>query len=569
MNLLLVDLFEKDLYMYLSIALLIAFVVAIIIIYILINRSNKKFLKNISSYNEDHDYTFQFDFENDVIQIYRRAKSVEVCNFRFKDFREMIIKDQQSKYDDWINQLRNAKAGDNINASFAVKIEEVFGDNYRWLRFGLEHVRSVRGIVYCSAFTSTSYRRVKIGGEEIINLNMFKLRVEEIYASTKNEGVIYVVNCNMFDLIKRRYGLEIANNYLLQIIHTFHDLNDLKTLVGHYRNDTFLIYKEEQFKASQSEELKKYISLVCERIEFDKYQFNVKPTFGASILGKYSNSVGDAIEEAVKASTQYNGSVVLYDDIMFEEEQNNFRKLERVRGLLEKATFNTNFYPIVSLHNGKTFGVLSEHDVSLSHTLQNIDLDDEHNIELRKRFFEVSIRNALESFIDNDNTGGKRLFIFTDIDQLEILEKVYLSKIDYETVPLVAVINSYSQFLDNEIERSVFESLRNNKIQLGVVGEESMQTIYDPLLEFVSYVILPKKMIHTINIDQRTHMNIGNIVELMDNYGIQSIACDVQSIPQAEVLKGLGVIYMNGPLFDEGTRSGNVTRKLGKLLDEN
>ena len=106
-------------------------------------------------------------------------------------------------------------------------------------------------------------------------------------------------------------------------------------------------------------------------------------------------------------------------------------------------------------------------------------------------------------------------------------------------------------------------------MMIGVVADETMKTIYDPLLEYVSYIILPKKMIHTINIDQRMHMNIGNIVELMDTYGIQSIASDVQSVAQAEVLKSLGVVYMSGPLFDDRSKSTNSQRRLGKLLDEN
>ena len=76
--LVLADLFENDLYLVIAAAIMLVFVLAIILIYILIHKDNKKFLTNISSYNEDHNYTFQFDFENDIIQIYRRTKSVAV-----------------------------------------------------------------------------------------------------------------------------------------------------------------------------------------------------------------------------------------------------------------------------------------------------------------------------------------------------------------------------------------------------------------------------------------------------------------------------------------------------------
>jgi GGDEF domain-containing protein len=566
---LLVKLFENNLYLIIAVGILFLFLIAIILIYVGINKDNKKFLANISSYNEDYNYTFQFDFEKNIIQIYRRAKNVEYCSFRFEDFRKMIIIDQQTKYDDFIYQLKSCKATDNVNASFAVKIDELFGENYRWLRFSLEHVRAARNIVYCSAFASTAYRRRKVNSEEIINLNMFKLRVEEVHASKGVEGTIYVVNCNLLDLIRRRYGQEIANNYLLAIIHTFHELNDSKTLVGHYKNDSFLIYKEETFKTNQSEALKKNVSLVCERIEFDKYQFNIKPTFGASVVGRYSDNVSDVIEEAVRASALYNNSVVLYDDQMFEEEQNSFKKIERIRNLLNKAKFNTNYYPVISLQNGVVMGALSELDFSVESTFKGIDLDDENHIELRQKFYEVSFRNSLEKFISDPNYRGKRLFIFADIDLLTALQRVYLSKLEYASVQLVVVVNSYDQFLEYELETSLFESLKRNKMMIGVVADETMKTIYDPLLEYVSYIILPKKMIHTINIDQRMHMNIGNIVELMDTYGIQSIASDVQSVAQAEVLKSLGVVYMSGPLFDDRSKSTNSQRRLGKLLDEN
>ena len=566
--LVLANIFENDFYLIIAAAILILFLIIIIIVYSVISKSNKKFLANISSYNEDHNYTFQFDFDKNVIQIYRRAKNVEYCSFRFEDFKEMIFIDQQNKYEDFINQLKIAKATDKINASFAVKIEELFGDNYRWLRFTLEHVRAAKNIVYCSAFASTAYRRRKINSEEIINLNMFKLRVEELYASSGNEGTVFVVNCNLLDLIRRRYGQETANNYLLTIIHTFHELNDAKTLVGHYRNDSFLIYKEIT-KTSQSENLKKTISMVCERVEFDKYQFSIKPTIGGSVVGRYSTNISEVIEEAVKASALYANNIVLYDDAMFEEEQNSFKKIERIRGLLDKAKFNTNYYPVISLQNGATIGLLGELDLSVEHAFNGVDFDDDSNVELRQRFHDVSFRTSLEKFIDNEGNVGKRLFLFTDIDLLQTVERVYLSKLDYSTVQLVVVINSYNQFLENEVDKTIFESLRRNKILLGVIADESMKTIYDPLLEYVSYIILPKKMIHTINIDQRMYMNIGNIVELMDTYGIQTIASDVSSVAQAEVLKGLGVVYMSGPLFDDRSKIANSQRRIGKLLDEN
>ena len=67
--LVLVDLFENDFYLLIAAAILAIFVLVIVLIYLIINKSNKKFLNNISSYNEDHNYTFQFDFENDIIQI--------------------------------------------------------------------------------------------------------------------------------------------------------------------------------------------------------------------------------------------------------------------------------------------------------------------------------------------------------------------------------------------------------------------------------------------------------------------------------------------------------------------
>ena len=328
------------------------------------------------------------------------------------------------------------------------------------------------------------------------------------------------------------------------------------------------IDKEGTFKSNHCEEIKKTIISICERIEFDKYQFTIKPSFGASGIGKYSTNISDVIEEAVKASSNYVGSVVMYDDAMYEEEQSSFRKVERIRSLLDKARFNTVYYPVMSLQNGSVMGVLGELDVSVQQAIKGIDFDDESYAELRQRYYEVSFRTSLDKF-NVSEYRNRRLFIYTDIDLLPVLLNVYLSKSEYSTISLVVVINSYDQLLENELDNSIFEDFKNNRILLGVVAEEAMQTIYDPLLEYVSYIILPKKMIHTINIDQRMHMNLGNIVELMDTYGIQTIASHVQSVPQAEVLKGLGVVYMSGPLFDEKSKVSGSQRKLGKLLDEN
>ena len=52
--LVLADLFENDLYLVIAAAIMIIFILAIILIYIFIHKDNKKFLNNISSYNEDN-----------------------------------------------------------------------------------------------------------------------------------------------------------------------------------------------------------------------------------------------------------------------------------------------------------------------------------------------------------------------------------------------------------------------------------------------------------------------------------------------------------------------------------
>ena len=62
---------------------------------------------------------------------------------------------------------------------------------------------------------------------------------------------------------------------------------------------------------------------------------------------------------------------------------------------------------------------------------------------------------------------------------------------------------------------------------------------------------------------------VSNIIDLVETYDIHPIAWNINNLSQAEILKTEGVIYMNGPLFDNRSRDGNSIRRINKLMDEN
>lgn len=567
----LMSIFDNDVIIFILAALFVVTAIAFLIYCIFTTKSNNKFLDTMIKKNSQNEYIFKFDFDRDIIFMYRRNLGVEYCTYRFDDFRKMIIDDQRTKFDDWIELLKSHEKASKLTASFAIKIEELFGDNYRWIRFSLKMVKRGRNIIYCSAVGVSSYRKDKKVPGEIINLNMFRTRVEERCKDSKLQGSIYCINCNMLDIIRHRYGQEIANQYLLTLLHSFHDLNNVKTLVGHYKNDTFLIYRSfDSSKTGISENLRKVLDLLNRYIEFDMYQFEIKLTCGVSILGEYSNTVAEAIDQASLASLKSKGELVFYDSQMDSEEQEKSRQLEEIREIVNNAVFNPIYYPIISLQTGRAFGYFSEINFENNAFVALESLGKAVNDDLRKKLYVVAFRTWIEKFMSTESYNNKKIFIFCDIDMLNVLEEVYLSKIDYASVNLVAVINSYQQILDaDDTIKEIFSSLKQNKINLAVVAEESLQTSVHPLLGYVSYVVLPENMIRMVGIDQRMRLCVSNIIDLVETYDIHPIAWNINNLSQAEILKTEGIIYMNGPLFDNRSRDGNSIRRINKLMDEN
>lgn len=555
---------------------LFIFIISICIYNFVTDKKVKKFLSDSSHNRTNNEYTFKFDFEKDVITMYCRSKNMMYCKFRFADFRKMIIPDQESKFNDWLNSIKNAnKINKNSVSSFAIKIEELFGDKYRWIRFNVISLKRPGKVVYCGAVGVSSYRKVKQQTNDIVNLNMFKLRVEEGCADSKLEGTIYCVNCNMLDVIRRRYGQEVANQYLLVLLHSFHELNNIKTLVGHYKNDSFLIYKASTSKTLVADGLRKILDSFNRFIEFDKYQFEVKITSGAAILGEFNseniNPVDSAIEQANKASLKSYGEVVLYDAQMAYEEQLEKRSLSDLNKAIDDANFLPSFYPIISLNNGLEFGYFCEMNYS---SKDKIIIKKSHEIELRRKFYNASFRSYLDHYLDRSGSKKKKLFIFCDLDMLSTLEEIYESRIDYLSVNLVAIIKSYNQILESE-EGTIakLNKIKKNHIQIGVVAEEEMQKSIHPAIECMDYVVFPEQMIKMVGIDQRMRLCVGSIIELLDNkysqFNIQPIAWNVNNFSQAEILKSLGIVNMNGPLFDSRSKDGNSIRRINKLMEEN
>ncbi len=569
---------------YLVLGLIVAVIIVIVVFFALTDKGNRKLEKYSIFGKESKTYTIKVDFSKQQISFYKKQNTITTKEYRLQDFQNMLDADKQRKWMEWsVGLLKEENESANRQSTIVLGIHGLEGEtdssmDLHWIRVSFKSITGT--IIYLTGIEIDMNIKERINSSSallMIDWPEFQQLVasrNEKEADGRGHGALICINGNLFDVIRKRYNLEVANQYLNEVWADIHSMNSKERIAGHYQQDSFLIYIPGCLTKHAAERIDKVIMEDFEKtIAFDIYQFELLPSVGVAFMNQFTDDLEELASDAYQASqiAKEQGHMVFYDEKMESERHSIKEYFAELNRIISEMSFNPLFFPVFSLQNGNVVGYFSEVDFS-KYLLKDFAEAYKYatRADMEKRFFGSVAKTWLETFIKMPDRESRKIFIFCDLKMLEMLEELIMSTSRYNEIDIVAVITKYGDLLNagDKVRELLFRA-KESKINLGVVADESMQTSVLSILHYFNWLILPSKMTKLVGIDQRTKLVITNIVEMMERFNLNVIAWNVNNYSQAEILKSLGVMYMHGPILDsrEDVDYSSV-RKVAKLIDE-
>ena len=563
-----------------TVILIVLFSLYIIVKYFISNDKISHLLSLKVVTKENKTYIIKVDYEYQLLSFTWRGldenknPSIISKEYSFNEFIESLPIDQQIYFHDF---LFKDCMDDNKKAKITINVNNVLGEkNNNWLRLSYLE-RHANNVVYVKGVKIYKRNIEKDKKFEYLSLDLFKNKLKSLYPSVDSAiGSLYCFSFNSLEFYKKRYGEEVANDYLLQMWDELNTLFINRGFVGHIKDDTFIAYFDKKI-------IKRDIQyFIHSFINNNPFEFGIDnlirtniPLIAVIVYGDFSNDLDENIKclyytlEKLEDSNLNNRYRICERDL-YEEIKQKEESLIDLRETMENHFFDPLYSPIISLNSGDTYGFFTDLDFS-NYKYRNLSdlLNNSNNNKLGNTFFSKAVGKWFSSFLNNADMDVQKLFVFTDFDLIDSLINTYTSCEDYDRINLVAVITDYMDILnDPDLTRRKINDLKRNGIQIGIMACNELQSVLSQELHQFTYLVIPRQLTKDIVTNPRNSLVLQTIFDMTHDYYMDKIAVDIDNYQEAEVLKEMDVFYMSGNLFD--AKKSNISmRRLAHLYDEN
>ena len=556
----------------------IVLAIIVFLAYILIsNNKNKKAKQSLTGTNHMNKYTIKMDFSKEKILIYSHSYNKDPTEYRFNDFINKLDKSSESKWNEWIGKIINDKF-DNEEIVIAVKNENsrpVFNQPTKTCyRLNLISKNANCLFIVANEIDMMNYQRVESTKDTTL------LDWDEVVSKISNygrsaRGAIICVNCNIYDVVTKRYGSHIADRIMHLIWRLATSYNDEDCIAGHYQDDSFIFYYPNITSAHTAEyKAHELLEEFNTDFSFENYTFTPHLSVGIVFAGTFSYDVMEIVREAYEASkeAQHHSAtnIFIYNKELNDEKQTLKKKEKAIYDIINSKPIEATYEPIYNLHGGDVVGYLTEANLKGSIFTDFFDVYQvAEGLNRSYEFYRPMIIAWLDDFVKMKEKKSRRIFIRCNLKMLEEIENIMLENVKYHPLEIVAIITTYNALLSaSDKTLDILMRSRQYRINLGLLADDDMRTSATSTLNFFHWLIIPNSLADDIT-SQKGRLSVGGITDMGERYDLNIIAWHISSFSQAEVLKTLGVGYMHGPIFDASADyDGGSVRKIAKLIDE-
>lgn len=407
------------------------------------------------------------------------------------------------------------------------------------------------------------------------DLQQFLNEVRDTVTSGNPRGTIWVFHLRHLAMYHRRYGIEVANHYMLSV------WGDLQRATNHsvsyYFGGNFCLYTPLINSPKSIESfLETIIHQVPKEISVSHYNLDISFQVGTTAITPANQDLTQLLKETEKMARKAKplSIPVTYETYTPEDKDNTVNNQEEalLQQLIVKSKIITHYYPIMSMHTGTPSGYLVRLQADKISAYSYEDLErlarEYHRIE---EFFTMSLRAAILRFL-RYKSNAQPLFILVKEDLLETARSFILSHSDFSAIKIVLIVENYLN-LDTYFKQNSFKdfalSLVDTQIRLAFLAKDNMKTSFHPYFEYIQYVMFDQ-LIDGVEKSQLVQLLVHSIMQCFVTTKVTFIASQVTNFPQAEVLRDQGVMHLCGPLFGligKDMETVTFNRLIQKLLD--
>jgi EAL domain-containing protein (putative c-di-GMP-specific phosphodiesterase class I)/GGDEF domain-containing protein len=560
-----------------------------VIYFILSHRGNRRLNKYASINQRNIQYTVRADFAKQKLYLYSRHGPGSGQEYNISEYINRMDLEEQSKWKKWINDILNDEYNHDEEQSITIALNAHTDDHTisdktsdksvpakRYFRLILTS-KNGENIFFSSIEIPTNVhsRMEKTKSLDLIDWDEFASKVSSFGRQVR--GAIICLNCNLYNVVDKHYGHLVSEQLMHEIWKDVNSFNGHECIAGHYQDDSYLFFYPHIISQSVAEKKAKELLLEFNRpVSFDIHQFDLRPSIGITFMGAYSQDVMEVLKEASKAAeaartTSDNQHIVFYNDEMAAETRKLKASYDELSTIISEKGFEPMYYPVFSLHTGAEVGYFCEIDFS-KYEIKNfaeaycLALQ----VGLETEFFNSIMTTLLNRFVDFVDKNSRRLFVFCDLKQLTELQELIISDLRYQRIELVAIITNYEDLIEmGDKTLQLLQQSRQCQMSLGLVANEDMQASIISALNYFNWLIIPTRMTKLLSSNEKMKIVIGNIVDMMERFNLNTVAWHVNNYAQAEILKSLGVSYIHGSILDSRqNEDSSSVRKVAKLIDE-
>lgn len=535
--------------------------VTLIILLLYFKTSNKKTKKvlttNFKQFNADN--FAEIDFAESNISFHTSRDGNEKIKISLQLFEEKVFKNNLNKWQDWLLMIKEGKVEQ--DESLSVFVNDFLDYKNSLLKITVLKIKEEKVFLRLCVTPQEKLSRLKF--DNILENKNFQKKLQKTLKDEVSVA-LFSLNFNSFDNLLNRYGSKIITPYMNKVNAIVSEYQNSNLVKGIYQKDVFLFYKTLPIDGLTLEQyLEKVSDFFHDKIHFEDLALDLEPFISVIVIGSRYININNTIQTVVNLSEE---AIRNHKKICFGSEDGELdsKNRKKVLSVLRHKNYEIDFYPIVSLHSGRIVANLLEVDY------RGLDIKNFEDLlkaakanQLQNELYVNILKSSLIKYQDNENKPT--LYIHADYKILEVFEKVYFSTPGFDKIRVGIIISDYEDLNVSRKILPIFKRLKEKGITFGVVANARMQTtLYDILRDF-SFIVIPTEMI--VSDDERSAVMVREIISNTEILNLQTMVFKVSNYITAERVKGFGIDFINGPLFDERNDDIISVRRISKLID--